>query len=89
MSLTHMATRSIPIVSYTPLSMAIFNFVPTPSLAATRIGSTNPAALRSNSPPNPPSSAPAPGRRVARANGRIRSTSRLPTSMSTPEFGVG
>ena len=34
---------------------------------------------------NPPSSAVGPERRVARANGRIRSTIRLPTSMSTPK----
>ena len=50
MSLTHMATRSMPIVSYKPLSMAIFTLVPTPSLAATRIGSTNPAALQIEQP---------------------------------------
>ena len=33
-------------VSCTPVSMAILSLVPTPSLAATRIGSLNPAALQ-------------------------------------------
>ena len=51
-------------VSCRPVSMAILSLVPTPSLAATRIGSLNPAALRSNSAPKPPRSASAPGRRV-------------------------
>ncbi|SPU27738.1 Uncharacterised protein [Candidatus Bartonella washoeensis] len=46
--------------------MAIFNFVPTPSLAATRIGSLNPAAFKSNSPPKPPISASVPLRFVER-----------------------
>ena len=79
-----MATRSMPTVSWMPLSMAIFTFVPTPSLAATRIGSVNPAALRSNRPPKPPISASAPRRRVERTSGLIFSTMELPASMSTP-----
>ena len=53
-SLTHIATRSMPIVSWMLLSIAILTLVPTPSLAATRIGSVKPAALRSNRPPKPP-----------------------------------
>src|SRR5215203_2056365 len=85
MSFTHMATRSTPMVSWIPVSMAIFTFVPTPSLAATRIGSLKPAAFRSNSPPKPPISASAPGRRVARTRGLIASTMALPASISTPE----
>ena len=36
MSLTLMATRSIPMVSCTPISKASFSFVPTPSVPATR-----------------------------------------------------
>ena len=54
--------------------MAIFSLVPTPSLAATSTGSVKPAALRSNSPPKPPISPSAPGRRVARTSGLIGST---------------
>ena len=53
-------------VACRPVSMAILSLVPTPSLAATRIGSLKPAALRSNSAPKPPRSASAPGRRVDR-----------------------
>ena len=36
MSLTDIATRSIPIVSWTPASMARRSLVPTPSVPATR-----------------------------------------------------
>ena len=57
--------------------MAILSLVPTPSVAATSTGSLNPAALRSNSPPKPPRSASAPGRRVARAAGRDARDQRL------------
>src|SRR5215467_13700508 len=64
--------------------MAILTLVPTPSVVATKIGSEKPACLRSKRPPNPPISAPAPGRAVARTSGLIKSTIRLPASMSTP-----
>ena len=43
------------------VSIATFNFVPTPSVAATSIGSLKPAAFKSNSPPNPPIDDMAPG----------------------------
>src|SRR5690606_37453429 len=66
------------------VSMAILSLVPTPSLAATRTGSTKPAALRSKRPPKPPISPSAPGRRVERTAGVIASASALPASISTP-----
>src|SRR5438270_112246 len=65
-------------------AIASFSLVPTPSVDATKIGSLNPAAFRSNSPPNPPREASAPGRAVARAAGAMRSTSASPASISTP-----
>jgi len=64
--------------------VAVLTLVPTPSVVATRTGSAKPARLRSNRPPKPPISASAPGRAVARTNGLIRSTMRLPASISTP-----
>ena len=54
-------------------------------VAATKTGSLKPAALRSKSPPKPPISASAPARAVARTIGLMRSTRRLPASISTPE----
>ena len=79
-----MATRSMPTVSCRPASMASRSLVPTPSVEATSTGSRNPAALRSNSAPNPPSPPIAPVRPVLRASGLIASTSASPASMSTP-----
>src|SRR5690606_10464762 len=79
-----MATRSMPMVSCRPVSMAILSFVPTPSVLATNSGSVKPARFKSNSAPNPPSSESAPSRRVALASGLMASTSALPASMSTP-----
>ena len=38
MSFTHIATQSIPTVSYLFVSNATFNFVPTPSVPDTKIG---------------------------------------------------
>jgi hypothetical protein len=64
--------------------MAIFSLVPTPSVEETRIGSTNPAAFRSNSAPNPPSPPITPAREVALASGLIASTSASPAAISTP-----
>ena len=49
-----MATRSMPIPSCRPVSMASLSLVPTPSVAATSTGSLKPQALRSNRPPKPP-----------------------------------
>src|ERR1700732_3096105 len=78
-----------------PVSMAILTLVPTPSLAATSTGSLKPARFRSNSPPNPPISASAPGRAVAFTSGFIRSTLAVPSSTHTPhppppaDLGIG
>jgi hypothetical protein len=74
----------MPTVSCRRLSIASFSLVPTPSVAATRMGSAKPASFRSNSAPKPPSPPAAPERAVALASGLIRSTSVLPASMSTP-----
>ena len=52
----------MPTPSCFPASIASLSLVPTPSLAATSSGSSYPAAFRSKNPPNPPSSALAPGR---------------------------
>ena len=49
-----MATRSMPMPSWAPVSMASLSLVPTPSVAATSSGSLKPHGLRSNRPPNPP-----------------------------------
>ena len=51
--------------------MAMASLVPTPSLAATRTGSLNPQAFRSNNPPNPPNDGLEPTRAVAAAKGLI------------------
>jgi hypothetical protein len=75
----------MPMVVWRPVSIAILTLVPTPSVAATSRGSDMPSRLRSNRPPNPPISASAPGRAVARTSGLIMSTMRLPASISTPE----
>ncbi len=45
-SFTHIATQSIPIVSFLFISIAIFSLVPTPSVPLTRTGSFIP--LRSS-----------------------------------------
>ena len=68
-----------------PVSIAIFSFVPTPSVADTSRGSIKPAALGSNIPPKPPIPLATPLRLVAFASGRIISTSALPAAMLTPE----
>ena len=41
MSLTHMATQSMPTVSCTSIRKAIFSFVPTPSVPLTSTGLRN------------------------------------------------
>ena len=53
-SLTHIATQSMPMVSCLSSSMAIFSFVPTPSVPETSTGSSMPAASSANRPPKPP-----------------------------------
>src|SRR5512132_1077730 len=54
MSLTQRFTRSAPTVSCLSIANATFNFVPTPSILATRTGSRIPGKFPRNSPPNPP-----------------------------------
>jgi len=70
MSLTLMATKSMPIVSWIPISNASFSFDPTPSVPATRYES--PKGYR---PPNPP---------IPGAMAAILLTSSVPASISTP-----
>src|ERR1700730_13623332 len=54
MSSPHSFTRSAPIVSCLFMAKAIFNFVPTPSMLATKIGSRIPGKFARNNPPKPP-----------------------------------
>ena len=79
-----MATRSMPTPRCNPVVLASSNLVPTPSVAATKTGSWKPAALVSNSPPNPPRSVLAPARFVRLACGAISPISASPSSISTP-----
>ena len=51
MSFTHIATRSTPMVSYMSAFDRDLDFVPTPSFAATRIGSTKPGRPEIEKPP--------------------------------------
>ena len=61
MSLTHMATQSMPTVSCLSIRKAIFSFVPTPSVPETSTGWVRPVISSSNRPPKPPSPPMAPG----------------------------
>ena len=45
-SLTHIATRSMPTLSCSPVSAAIFSLVPTPSVVDTSTGSDEPRRLQ-------------------------------------------
>ena len=54
MSLAHMATRSMPMVSWRSMRMAILILVPTPSVAETNTGSRDLSTPRWNKPPNEP-----------------------------------
>src|SRR5690606_1841065 len=83
MSLTLMATRSIPTVSWRFHSKARRSLVPTPSVPDTRTGSRYFLGT-SNKAPNPPMPAITPSRMVLAARGLIRSTSASPASISTP-----
>ena len=74
----------MPIVESCFVWIAIFNLVPTPSVAATKIGSLNPAAFRSNKPPNPPMAEITPVLLVFFKLGLMRCTNSLPASISTP-----
>ena len=60
------------------VSIAIFNFVPTPSVADTSIGSIYPDSFKSKSAPKPPRESITPGLFVEAANGLIFSTNVLP-----------
>ena len=51
MSLTHMATQSMPMVSCLSMRMASFTLVPQPSVPETRTGSSMPAMGRPKQPP--------------------------------------
>ncbi len=83
MSLTLIATRSMPTVPWRASSMASLSFVPTPSVPATSTGSRKRFPI-STSAPKPPIPASTSGRMVRLANGLIRSTRASPASMSTP-----
>src|SRR5512143_3495916 len=84
MSLTHMATRSIPTESNFPAAAATLTFVPTPSVPETRTGSRYFRAGKRKNPANEPISPRTSLRCVVRTIGRIRRTRRSPSSMSTP-----
>ena len=73
MSLTHMATQSMPTVSCRPVRKASFSLVPTPSVPLTSTGSRRPAGS-ANAPPNPPSSDRTPAVRVRATDAAIRRT---------------
>ncbi len=54
MSLTHMATQSMPMVSCLSMSWARRSLVPTPSVPETRTGFFMPDTSGANMPPKPP-----------------------------------
>ena len=54
MSLTHMATQSMPTVSCLSMRKAIFSLVPTPSVPDTSTGFFMPVISGANMPPKPP-----------------------------------
>ena len=54
MSLTHIATQSIPTVLWMLSSYASFTLVPTPSVPETNTGFSIPFKSNSNNPENPP-----------------------------------
>src|SRR5512141_509707 len=84
MSLTHMATRSIPTVSSFPAAAATLTLVPTPSVPETRTGSRYFRTGKWKKPANDPISPRTSLRCVVRTIGRIFRTRRSPSSMSTP-----
>ena len=55
-SLTHIATQSIPTVSCLSIKNASFSFVPTPSVPLTKTGFVIPVRSNSKRPPKPPTS---------------------------------
>ena len=56
MSLTHMATQSMPTVLCLSMRKASFSFVPTPSVPLTSTGFWMPVRSREKRPPKPPMS---------------------------------
>jgi len=84
MSLTHIATRSIPTVSCLSIKKAILSFVPTPSVELTRTGFSIPAILSEKSAPNPPISPITPVLGVCFAMSLILLTRAFALSISTP-----
>ena len=60
-SLTHMATQSMPTVSCLSRRKASFSLVPTPSVPETRVGAVIPARSGAKRPPKPPISETTPG----------------------------
>ena len=64
MSLTHMATQSMPTVSCLSIRKASFSLVPTPSVPETSTGRLTPVRSGSNKPPNPPMPDRTPGTAV-------------------------
>ena len=85
MSLTQWLTRSRPTVSWMPVMKATRSLVPTPSALATSTGSRIPAEDSENRPPKDPISESTPGVNVPFASERMRRTTSLPASMSTPD----
>ena len=84
MSLTHMATQSMPMVSWRSISWAMRILVPTPSVPETRQGRAMPATSSWNRPPKPPMPSVTPGIIVRATCFFISSTARYPAVMSTP-----
>ena len=84
MSLTQWLTRSAPTVSWRPISIATFSFVPTPSVEPTSTGSLYFEKSGRKSPPNPPTSPSTPGVKVERMAAFARASAAAFASMSTP-----
>ena len=85
MSLTDIATRSIPTVSNFFISLAKRTLVPTPSVDVTRTGERYFLGRRDKA-AKPPTEAMTSARSVRLAKGAIRSTSRSPLETLTPAF---
>ena len=84
MSLTHIATQSMPTVSCRSIRKASFSFVPTPSVPETRIGFRIPVRSGAKRPPKPPSPPTTPGVSVRVMCFFISSTALYPAVISTP-----
>ena len=83
-SLTHMATQSMPTVSCLSIRKASFSLVPTPSVPLTSTGWVMPVTSSSKSPPKPPMPDITPGMLVRAMCFFISSTALYPAVMSTP-----